>query len=143
MPELAAEFSYSGFEAFVEYWFEARNYALATGDVERMLVVSDDRCGFCLKHQQGIEEIYDAEGWVVGGDLVPRDFVTNLSELKGGVYHAFFRLKQVDGTAYDSDGEEMDEYTFTPDIYEYEFFAFYDKGSGWSAALIDLEEVAE
>ncbi|WP_102160553.1 DUF6318 family protein [Zhihengliuella halotolerans] len=138
MPELATEFSAKGYEAFVDYWFEARNYALATGDVEPMLAVSDDRCGFCLKQEQGIAEVYDSDAWVAGALATPTDFLTNLSELEGNAYHATFTLEQPEGRAYSSEGEVLDEYPFAAGDYDYEIFAYYDESDGWSAVLIDL-----
>ncbi|GHD03440.1 hypothetical protein GCM10008096_09710 [Zhihengliuella salsuginis] len=140
MPELATEFSGAGFEAFIEYWFEARNYAVATGDTEFMLEVSDSRCGYCLQHQQGIDEIYGAGGWVVGGELIPSDFGKNLQPTGGGAYHSFFTLRQTRGAAYSTDGELLEGYTFTPGDYDYEFFAFHEDATGWTAALIDLAD---
>jgi len=143
MPELATEFSADGFEAFVEYWFEAHNYAMATGDVDPMMAVSSERCGFCMSHEKGFNEIYEDGGWIREADQTPHDFATNMEKLGGGAYHAYFTLHQAAGEAYSSDGDVRDDFTFTRDEHDYEFFAFYDEETGWSAALIDLEESGE
>ncbi|GAB3753947.1 hypothetical protein GCM10027591_02690 [Zhihengliuella somnathii] len=141
MPDLAKEFSAEGFEAFVEYWFEARNYAVATGDVSLMDEVSHAECSYCQLHKRGISEIYEAGGWVDGGYLNPSDFFTNLRELQGEVFHAGFSLEQEEGAAYGRDGQQLEAYTFTPGTYEYEMMALYDEQ--WKAAIIDLPSDAE
>ncbi|RZU60866.1 hypothetical protein EV380_0417 [Zhihengliuella halotolerans] len=139
MPELATEFSVAGFEAFVEYWFDAHNYALATGDVELMMDVSDDRCVYCLNHELGIKEIYEADGWIDGGDVVPSSFFTNMAELEGGLYQGNFTLKQMKGTVYTAEGDVDESQVFDPDDYDYEMRAYHD-GDGWVASKIDLWE---
>lgn len=139
MPDLAKEFSAEGYEAFVKYWFEARNYAASTGDVKPMTVVSHEKCGYCSKHQTAIEQIYGQGGWIVGGEQVPTNFFTNFREVGDGFYHAMFTLRQKNGNAYDANGGVDDSQTLDDGEYPYTFVAIFDEEDGWQAALIDID----
>ncbi|MCO1338315.1 hypothetical protein BJH93_05310 [Kocuria polaris] len=139
MPKLATEFSAAGFEAFVEYWFEAQNYAMATGDTALLDEVSDDGCRFCRVRSFVVHDIYDDSGWTQGGELTPDDFITNLQPIED-YYHAEFVLKQSAGYVYLEDGSIDPEHGFEEVAFDYEFYAYFEDESGWSAAIIEKVE---
>lgn len=140
MPELATEFSIFGYESFVEYWFEAQNYALATGDVEPMMEVSQEGCGYCLKRKQIADEVYEQGDWILGGEQKPTDFLTDLVEYEGETYHGQFSLNQREGDVRTGEGEVNESYKITPGDFKYEIFSTYDEHDGWRAVYIDLVE---
>jgi hypothetical protein len=69
MPREAKEFSKDGYEAFVDYWFEAQNYGMATGDTAPLEAASMDRCGICAERAKNIKRANIDGAWIVGGDI--------------------------------------------------------------------------
>ncbi|GHD03431.1 DUF6318 family protein [Zhihengliuella salsuginis] len=138
-PELASEFSAAGYEAFVEYWFEAQNYAMATGDTTLLDEVSDDGCRFCRVRSFVAHDIYDDGGWAQGGELTPKDFITNMRPVED-YFHAGIVLQQADGGVYLEDGSVDPDHGFEELSIEYDFLTYFDDEAGWSAAIIEKVE---
>src|SRR3954468_8471201 len=58
--------SAEGLASFTYYYFDAKNYALQTGDAELMRGIAAG-CEACLADAGDIEAIYGGGGWIVGG----------------------------------------------------------------------------
>ncbi|MEE1619825.1 DUF6318 family protein [Zafaria sp. J156] len=143
MPPEAKEFSKEGYEAFVEYWFEAQNYGLATGDPEPFSAVSDERCGLCAQRLQAIETYNADGGWVVGGEVYAENFVTQLVPDDQEMYQGLFILRQEAIAAFDEEGNLKDGTKKDAVKTPFNSFAFFDEASGWKMAVVASDETLE
>ncbi|GHD05786.1 hypothetical protein GCM10008096_15200 [Zhihengliuella salsuginis] len=146
MPEEAKEFSADGYEAFVEYWFEAHDYGMQSGDTTSLDDVSNEGCGFCLSRIDDIDGVNSGAQWVFGGELIADDISASMVEDDQGLYAATFTMRQVPGSVYSYDAAE-NEVTVVEEIVESErallFFAFYDESNGWDAAAVVEDSAVE
>ena len=69
LPDLATRHDAVGAKAFVKYWFDAANFAIATGDVAPVHAVSTDDCGSCRSLIGSVKRVYAAGGRIEGGRL--------------------------------------------------------------------------
>jgi len=68
MPDQAKEDTNSGAAAFVHYWVDVLNYAVATGDIDELSRISSPDCEGCQEYISAIREMYDRGGYHVGGE---------------------------------------------------------------------------
>src|SRR4029450_7598113 len=64
-----------GAAAFVRYWFDALNYAAATGDSVPLQAVSSPACKTCTAVMATISAAYDNDGYLDGGQYTLRSVV--------------------------------------------------------------------
>lgn len=89
MPSEAKEFSKDGYEAFVDYWFAAQNYGMATGDTAPLEAASMDRCGICAERAKTMKRAYIDGAWIVGGDIQLLRFYSPLQKDAQNLYQAW------------------------------------------------------
>ncbi|WP_102159439.1 DUF6318 family protein [Zhihengliuella halotolerans] len=141
LPEEAKEFSEEGFKAFIEYWFEAQNYGLATGDGSYVEEISLEDCVFCESTLNMIENLANGEGqvWLVGGEMEATDIVAKLHGEPSDVQRAYLTLRQFSGDIYDENGMlEGGDDVHNDFVKPFEFAAYYHDGA-WIAARIQAE----
>lgn len=138
MPSEAKEFSKDGYAAFLQYWIDVQNYAIATGDTAPLAEASHDKCGVCVERSKLAKYISKRGSWQVGGQLKAASFFTKLEKLPAGYYQSVFQLTQEAGTYYQADG------TSDPQLKavglsktSQNAFAFHDKTKGWQMAAIE------
>lgn len=104
-PTVVAGFTEEGLEAFVEYWFDVRNYAVASGDSAALRALSSAECTYCDWHIDLSDRIGDARGaeWIVGGEMYSAREDAGLEESERGP-RAFMTLVQRGGALYDEEG---------------------------------------
>ncbi len=56
-----------GLEKFITYWNDMRNYAIQTGDVVAVRNLVDDSFEQEQKFYSALQEMYQHDGWVIGG----------------------------------------------------------------------------
>lgn len=101
-----------GLEKFITYWNDMRNYALQTGDVVTVRSLVDDSFEQEEKFYSALQEMYQHDGWVIGGGReihYRQDFVIPHGD---GTYSigANFEVKDsifwLDGRAIHNDNSE-------------------------------------
>lgn len=141
MPEEAKEFSADGYEAFVEYWFEAHDYGTASGDSQPLEEVSNEKCGFCLSRISEIAEFSTDGQWTVGADVDATSIAASMVKDNQDLYAAPFKLEQAAGTVYrDDDGATSTVQEIEAAEFRFIFFAYYSDSEGWEAAAVNLDE---
>ncbi|MGW9413098.1 DUF6318 family protein [Arthrobacter cupressi] len=68
-PALADQNSKAGLEAFTKYWFALLDYGYQTGDLKAWDALTGPNCEFCASLRGGIDDVYSANEWMVGGKL--------------------------------------------------------------------------
>ncbi len=138
MPEEAKEFTAEGYEAFVNYWFEAHNYAYMTGDYRLVESASLGECQYCSDTIRLAQATNANDGWQFGGDVTISDFYTPMSESSDGTVDAVFTFNQSFGAAYNADGSPNEEVGEIPEFtLPFTFWATYESEVGWKAAKIE------
>lgn len=140
LPEEATEFTEEGFKAFIEYWVQARNYGIATGDGSYVQSVSDEDCPGCNTALKQIENVANGGGdvWIVGGEMEATDIIAKIHGGPSQTQRARFTLRQFSGDAYDADGLlEGGQDVHRDAVEAFEFEASYQNG-GWTAARIEV-----
>ncbi|GAA3703775.1 hypothetical protein GCM10022377_16870 [Zhihengliuella alba] len=139
MPEEAKEFTAEGYEAFVNYWFEARDYALETGDTSILPPLSGEDCRHCEMTIKMIDDVSSKNQWIVGGAMDVGDFYTPFKKDQDGSIHSVIKIAQNPGKAYSSDGPVTEDDTdFQVFDAAFEFKAVYSDASGWVATSIEM-----
>ncbi|MBG6084846.1 DUF6318 family protein [Zhihengliuella flava] len=142
MPEEAKEFTEEGFAAFIEYWFEAQNYGIATGDGSYVEDVSHEECRGCNSALVVIDEVAQGggEAWIVGGTMRATDVVSKLHGDESQMQRAYLTWRQINGDAYNVDGlMEGGRDVITDAVEPFIFEAYYADG-GWTATRIEARE---
>ncbi|MGK7223670.1 DUF6318 family protein [Kocuria flava] len=67
MPALAKEESLEGAQAFLDYWSDAKWYAYQTGNTDMARDIISDHCDVCMEELEEIENLYNSDGWAIGG----------------------------------------------------------------------------
>ncbi|RZU62698.1 DUF6318 family protein [Zhihengliuella halotolerans] len=135
LPEEAEEFSEEGFKAFIEYWYEAASYGIATGDDSYVSQVSDEGCSGCTRILNMIENIGQggSEQWIVGGEMQATDIIAKLHGGQGENQTAYFTLRKFAGDAYGKDGLlDGGDNVLKDGVVKFEFDASYENGA-WLA----------
>ncbi|WP_140399986.1 DUF6318 family protein [Aeromicrobium sp. PE09-221] len=68
MPELAADDSPAGAEAFARHYIEVLNYSALTGDTAELENLSADDCTGCAKYIELYRSTYQNGGFFTGGE---------------------------------------------------------------------------
>lgn len=66
---IADQASKPGLEAFTKYWFALLDYAYQIGDAQPWIANSLPGCDYCTNVKNGIQEVYSADGWMVGARI--------------------------------------------------------------------------
>jgi Family of unknown function (DUF6318) len=103
-----------GMAAFTYYYFDAKNYALQTGDARLLRGVAED-CPACLAEADGIEAVYDGGGWIVGGQPKPMNVAAAGKQDKSGNLSAVVPFMEDGSTTMDKDGKVADSTKWDPD----------------------------
>jgi hypothetical protein len=102
LPTAAKANTSVGAKAFVQYWFEALNYALHSGDTSAMDALAHSECSTCAGLRKSVRRIYDADGRLVGGgwrpDKVEHDPRIDPPDYRFAVRVTQARQKVVDGS---------------------------------------------
>jgi hypothetical protein len=77
MPALAKQDSAAGAKAFVKYYWQVVNYALSTGEIERLHELTNPDCTPCQSGIRSIADVYDGSGSISGGVNTPEDLVAD------------------------------------------------------------------
>ncbi len=80
MPALAKEKSTAGAKAFVRYYIDALNYGFHSSHSRLLAAASAGTCYVCHKLVRVIDKNHHLGGYQVGGDWIPKRFVTVPSE---------------------------------------------------------------
>jgi hypothetical protein len=140
IPSEAKEFSKDGYEAFVDYWFAAQNYGLATGDAQPMLMASMEKCGICAERAKTMKRSYDNGGWIVGGNIRLVKFYSPLSKDVQSLYQAAIEFRESSSQPYGPGGKSMPEQKYDGKIHKLSAYASYSKAGGWKMAAIEGDE---
>ena len=131
MPVQAQEMTNEGAEAFVVYWFDLANYALATGDTEPMMALADSRCVVC----EGIRTQV-AAGYEGGGRIIDNTWtVSDVSVLfrRDNVFGLRYTFDQRSGVSIDENSVVVE--LLPPDRKPLGAVIFYHDGS-WKMSEI-------
>lgn len=109
LPEAATKATEDGARAFIAYYWDAVNYAQATGDVRRLNSLSAHSCDTCRGVAADLRAHYRSGGRIDGGDNSVH--ITEAAELSTSSGAAFgFRIEQVvsheQQTIVEGDGSE-------------------------------------
>ncbi|MCG2620687.1 DUF6318 family protein [Arthrobacter sp. I2-34] len=106
--------SAEGLASFTYYYFDAKNYALQTGDA-RLLRGIAQGCASCLAEADAIETVYDGGGWIVGGQPKALNVVPVGKQDKKGVLSALVPFMEDAGTTMAKGGKLVDSEEWDPD----------------------------
>ncbi|MDY6051959.1 MAG: DUF6318 family protein [Rothia sp. (in: high G+C Gram-positive bacteria)] len=71
---------------FIDYWNDMRNYAHQTGDVSEVRTLVDTSFTQEQNFYTLLEEIYESDGWVIGGNRTIHHQTDFLTTAGGGIY---------------------------------------------------------
>ena len=140
MPAEAKEFTKEGYEAFVNYWFEAQNYGMATGDTAPMDKVSMEKCGICVERGRTMKGAYADGGWIVGGDIKVTEFYTPLQKDIQDLYQAAVQLRESKSQPFSPAGQPIPDGLTKATTHDLNFHATYSKSGGWKMAALVGDE---
>lgn len=103
-----------GLASFTYYYFEAKDYALHTGDA-RLLRGIAQGCASCLAEADAIEAVYDDGGWIVGGQPKALNVVAVGKQDKKGVLSALVPFMEDASTTVAKGGKVVDFQEWNPD----------------------------
>lgn len=135
-----AEDTAQGLAAFTYYYFDAKNYAIQTGDADLMREVAAD-CASCLAEADDIEAVYADGGWIVGGQPKALNVVA-LDEAKDdkGNLSAVVPYMEDGSTTLDKDGKTVDTKKWDSDGTTLTVTANYADGA-WS--MVSVKETPD
>lgn len=102
MPPEAQEMTNEGAEAFVVYWFDLANYALATGDTEPMMTLVMTGCSSCVDMETQVAANYANGGRILGNTWTLSD--VSVTQRQGDVFAVHYSFDRVAGVSVDADG---------------------------------------
>lgn len=110
LPEAARRSDEAGQAAFIEYWFDTFDYAIATGDTGPMMAVAHAECRGCEEMKAGVDEVYSRGGHIEGGMYEVSELVAVPINENGGATPTV-TFKQAAGADVYPDGrrEQFDE----------------------------------
>lgn len=106
--------SAEGLASFTYYYFDAKNYALQTGDAQLLRGIAGD-CASCLAEADAIEAVYDDGGWIVGGQPKALNVVPAGKQDKKGVLSALVPFMEDASTTVGKGGKVVDSKEWNPD----------------------------
>lgn len=83
LPPEATTNDAAGAEAFVRYWYDALNYAYASGDSGPVVQASSDDCAVCAELVAVVDEAYSNNGRLVGGEITLLDVASPVPDDRG------------------------------------------------------------
>lgn len=111
LPGEARQATADGAVAWVGYWFELLNYAKTSGNTQPLRDLSGSTCKVCDGTAADIDAVYESDGLIVGGEVVPSDMrspapdarnlvVVNVTFSEEPEQHSYSdgRTEQVEGT---------------------------------------------
>ncbi|MDN4174422.1 DUF6318 family protein [Nocardioides sp. SOB77] len=109
-PALARQFSATGADALVTYFWQLADYAQATGDVRPLKKVSAAECAPCTSGRKAISAVYDDGGQIEGGETTVNILETKRVRLREGpAFQVLARVKnqaqRIDLPGDSKDGE--------------------------------------
>jgi hypothetical protein len=120
--------SAEGLASFTYYYFDAKNYALQTGDAQLLRGIAAD-CAACLAEADDIEAIYDGGGWIVGGQPKALNVVAAGKQDKKGNLSALIPFMEDGSTTMGKGGKVVDSKEWNPDGTVLTVKAQYTEGS--------------
>ncbi|MET1156198.1 DUF6318 family protein [Arthrobacter sp.] len=131
-----AEDTAQGLASFTYYYFDAKNYAIQTGDADLMREVSAD-CASCMAEADAIEAVYADGGWIAGGQPKALNVVA-LEEAKGGEGNLSAVVPYMEDarTTLDKDGKTVETKEWDSDGTTLTVTANYADG-GWAMVSVD------
>jgi hypothetical protein len=106
--------SAEGLASFTYYYFDAKNYALQTGDAQLLRGIAED-CASCLTEADALEAVYDDGGWIVGGQPKALNVVPVGKQDKKGILSALVPFMEDASTTVGKDGKVVDSKEWNPD----------------------------
>ncbi len=131
-----AEDTAQGLASFTYYYFEAKNYAIQTGDADLMREVAAD-CTGCMTEADAIEAVYADGGWIAGGQPKALNVVA-LDEAKDdeGNLSAVVPYMEDARTTLDKDGKTVEAKEWDSDGTTLTVTANYADGA-WAMVSVD------
>jgi hypothetical protein len=135
-----AEDTAQGLASFTYYYFDAKNYAIQTGDAALMREVAAD-CDSCMAEADAIEAVYADGGWIVGGQPKAQNVVA-LDEAKDdkGNLSAVVPYMEDGSTILDKNGKTVETKKWDSDGTTLTVAANYADGA-WS--MVSVEETPD
>jgi hypothetical protein len=106
--------SVEGLASFTYYYFDAKNYALQTGDAKLMRGIAAG-CAACLADADSIEAVYDGGGWIVGGQPKALNVVAAGKQDKKGNLSALVPFMEDASTVMGKGGKVVKTKEWNPD----------------------------
>lgn len=94
MPELAKQQSSEGLQAFAEHWYALVTYGYETGDVLPLQAVSGPDCRLCTRIYEILDEGYQNDDWIVGGNFTVEATQSNYVLTNKNVYQVLIAVRQ-------------------------------------------------
>lgn len=135
LPAAAKAETKEGLRAFADYWFEAYNYGLHTGDFTKFWAVTNPDCGTCKNITAGIPERYKAGGWVAGGDSAIGAYSDTFLSDVNDTYGPLMKPVEKPGGAYNSAGVLEEPFSGTPSE---DFLVMYTRFKDGAWRVIDF-----
>jgi hypothetical protein len=135
-----AEDTPEGLASFTYYYFDAKNYAVQTGDADLMREVAAD-CTSCMEEADALEAVYADGGWIAGGQPKALNVVA-LDKAKDdeGNLSAVVPFMEDARTTLDKDGETVETKKWDSDGTTLTVTANYADGA-WS--MVSVEETPD
>lgn len=125
IPSAAKERSPAGARAFVRHWIAIVNLAQRTGETSGVVALNDVRCSGCRGIIKAIDSVYQAGGYIEGGDIsagrlreLPLDF--------GAEWAGYAEAQTEAQTVVSANGAHEDHAGAPFDLY-----AYIDWNDGW------------
>jgi len=83
LPPEATTNDSAGAEAFVRYWYDALNYAYASGNTGPVMEASSDDCAVCAELVAVVDEAYSSNGRLIGGEITLLDVASPVPDDRG------------------------------------------------------------
>ncbi|MFJ6003269.1 DUF6318 family protein [Arthrobacter sp. NPDC092385] len=115
--DLVGEATPGGARAFLYYYFDQKAYVLQTGDAAAMLELIDGAAGEQAEAQR-LQDVYDAGGWVLGGQPKAENvyLVTPEEQVAEGTdVSALVPVNPDAYTEFAEDGSVTEQRPFTPE----------------------------
>ncbi|MFD1211833.1 DUF6318 family protein [Arthrobacter sp. GCM10027362] len=106
--------SAEGLASFTYYYFDAKNYALQTGDARLMRGIAAD-CAPCLAEADEIEAVYADGGWIVGGQPKALNVIVMGKQDRKGILSALVPFMEDASTTMGKGGKVVDSTDWNPD----------------------------
>jgi hypothetical protein len=131
-----AEDTAQGLAAFTYYYFDAKNYAIQTGDADLMREIAAD-CDSCMAEADALEAVYADGGWIAGGQPKALNVVAlEVAKDGEGNLSAVVPYMEDARTILDKDGKTVETMEWDSDGTTLTVTASYADGA-WSMVSVD------